>query len=81
MERHLFYDELGNPIEFIVKAKFSIDEDDYVALLPADEIEPYIYILKVQLDEEGQEVLAGIDDDELKEAQEVYEELMKSNLQ
>ncbi len=81
MERHLFYDELGNPIEFIVKAKFSIDEDDYVALLPADEIEPYIYILKIQLDEEGQEVLAGIDDDELKEAQEVYEELMKSNLQ
>lgn len=81
MERHLFYDELGNPIEFIVKAKFSIDDDDYVALLPADDIEPYIYILKIELDEEGQEVLVGIDDDELKEAQEVYEELMKSNLQ
>lgn len=81
MERHLFYDELGNPIEFIVKAKFSIDDDDYVALLPADDIEPYIYILKIELDEEGQEVLVGIDDDELQEAQEVYEELMKSNLQ
>lgn len=81
MERHLFYDELGNPVEFVVKAKFSIDDDDYVALLPADELEPYIYILKIELDEDGEEVLVGIDDDELKEAQEVYEELMKSNLQ
>ncbi|MBP2025314.1 DUF1292 domain-containing protein [Peptoniphilus stercorisuis] len=81
MERHLFYDELGNPVEFLVKAKFSIDDDDYVALLPADEIEPYIYILKIEIDNEGQEMLVGIDDDELKEAQEAYEELMKGKLQ
>lgn len=81
MERHLFYDELGNPVEFIVKAKFSMDDDDYVALLPADEIEPYIYILKIEIDNDGQEILVGIDDDELKEAQEAYEELMKGKLQ
>ena len=81
MERHLFYVELGNPVEFLVKAKFSIDDDDYVALLPADEIEPYIYILKIEIDNEGQERLVGIDDDELKEAQEAYEELMKGKLQ
>ena len=80
-ERHLFYDELGNEIEFIVKAKFSLDDDDYVALLPADNIESYTYILRVELDENGDEYLVGIDDDELLDAQETYEELMKENLQ
>ncbi|HZJ99237.1 MAG TPA: DUF1292 domain-containing protein [Tissierellaceae bacterium] len=80
-ERHLFYDELGNEIEFVVKAKFSLDDDDYVALLPADNIESYTYILRVELDENGDEYLVGIDDDELVDAQETYEELMKENLQ
>ena len=80
-ERHLFYDELGNEVEFIVKAKFSLDDTDYVALLPADEIESATYILRIDLDDNGDEILVGIDDDELKEAEEVYEELIKENLQ
>ncbi|MDO5715882.1 MAG: DUF1292 domain-containing protein [Tissierellia bacterium] len=81
MERALFYDELGNPIEFVIKAKFSIEETDYVAMLPAETIDPYVYILKIVLDEEGQEMLAGIDDEELDEATKVYEELSKEKLQ
>lgn len=80
-EKHLFYDELGNEIEFIVKAKFSLDDTDYVALLPADDIDSLTYILKMEIDENGEEFLVGIDDEELKEAQEVYEELSKDNLQ
>lgn len=80
-EKHLFYDELGNEIEFIVKAKFSLDDTDYVALLPADDINAYTYILKIDLDNNGEEVLVGISDEELKEAQEVYEELSRENLQ
>lgn len=80
-ERHLFYDELGNPIEFIVKAKFSLDDTDYVALLPADDINSATYLLRVELDENGEEVLVGIDDDELEEAEEAYEELLKERLQ
>lgn len=80
-EKHLFYDELGNEIEFVVKAKFSLDDTDYVALLPAEDLQAYTYILRVELDNNGQEMLVGIDDDELKDAQEAYEELSKENLQ
>lgn len=80
-ERHLFYDELGNEIEFIIKAKFSLDDTDYVAMLPADDIESATYILRIELDDNGEEILVGIDDDELEEAEEAYEELIKEHLQ
>lgn len=80
-ERHLFYDELGNEIEFLVKAKFSINEVDYVALLPADDIESDIYLLRIDVDDQDQEVLVGLEDNELEEAKEVYEELLKERLQ
>jgi hypothetical protein len=33
------------------------------------------------MDDEGDEILVGIDDDELEEAKDVYEELVKENLQ
>lgn len=81
MERALFYDELGNPIEFIIKAKFSIENTDYVAMLPAETIDSFVYILKIVLDEDGEEMLSGIDDEELDEATKVYEELLKEKLQ
>lgn len=80
-ERHLFYDELGNEIEFIIKAKFSLDDTDYVAMLPAEDIESATYILRIELDDNGDEILVGIDDDELEEAEEAYEELIKEHLQ
>lgn len=80
-ERHLFYDELGNEIEFLVKAKFSLDDTDYVAMLPADDIESATYILRIELDDNGDEILVGIDDEELKDAEEAYEELIKERLQ
>lgn len=80
-ERHLFYDELGNEIEFFVKAKFTLDDTDYLALLPADDIESMTYILRIEIDDDGDEILVGIDDDELEEAQKAYEELLRENLQ
>ena len=80
-QRHLFYDELGNEMEFIIKAKFSLDDTDYVAMLPADDIESATYILRIELDDNGDEILVGIDDDELEEAEEAYEELIKEHLQ
>ena len=80
-ERHTFYDELGNEIEFVVKAKFSLEDTDYVALLPANEIDAMTYILRIEMDDEGDEILVGIDNDELQEAKDVYEELVKENLQ
>ncbi len=80
-EKHTFYDELGNEIEFVVKAKFSMDDTDYVALLPANEIDAMTYILRIEMDDEGDEILVGIDNDELEEAKDIYEELVKENLQ
>lgn len=80
-EKHIFYDELGNEIEFYVKAKFSLDDDDYVALLPTDEIDAMTYILRVDIDDLGEPVLVGIDDEELEEAKKAYEELVKEHLQ
>lgn len=80
-QKHLFYDELGNEIEFLIKAKFTLDDTDYVAMLPADDIKSETYILKIEFDENGDEMLVGIDDDELKEVEEVYEELLRENLQ
>ena len=80
-EIHLFYDELGNEVEFIVKAKFSLDDTDYVAMLPAEDIESATYILRIDIDDNGDEVLVGIDDAELEEAEGAYEELLRENLQ
>ncbi len=75
MEKIKLYDENDNEVEFFVDAKFSIDDTDYVALY-TDEDDPEIYILKVIEDENGDELLAGIDDDELEEAKNAYEELL-----
>ena len=77
----MFYDELGNEVEFIVKAKFTLDDTDYVAMLMAEDIESATYILRIEMDEDGQPIFVGIDDDELKEAEVAYEELLKENLQ
>ena len=81
MEKLLFYDEMGNEIEFVVKAKFTIDDTDYVAMLPAKELDSFTYILRIELDDNGEEILVGIDDEELEEAQKVYEELENQRLQ
>lgn len=79
MDKLLFYDEKDNPIEFEVQAKFNIDETSYVAMLPVDKNEDLIYILKIEEDENGNEVLVGIEDDELEEAKNVYEELISNS--
>ena len=81
MQKVAFYDELGNQQEFIVKAKFSLDDVDYVAMLPADEIYAPTYILRVDIDDSGEELLVGIEDDELEEVSQVYEELKKDIIQ
>lgn len=41
------------------------------------EDEENLYILKIAKDKEGNEYLKGIDDDELNEAKEAYEELIE----
>lgn len=75
MDKVLFYDENNEPIEFLIEGKFEINEDEYAALTPVED-QDSIYILRIELDENGEEVLVGIDDDELEEATKVYEDLI-----
>ena len=76
MDRRVFFDEKGQKFEFIIRAKFEIDNKAYVAMSPIED-EENLYILKIAKDKEGNEYLKGIDDDELNEAKEAYEELIE----
>lgn len=81
-EKHVFYDELGNEIEFLVKAKFSLDDTDYVALLNADQLDTMTYLLKLEQDDDGEPIFVTIDDEEeFEEVKSAYEELSKEHLQ
>lgn len=81
-ERIILLDELGKEQEFLILATFGLDDEDYAALMPADDIESPTYILRMERDEDGELLLAGIDDDEeLQDAIEAYEEMQKENLQ
>ncbi len=81
MEKVLFFDEEGTPVEFIIEASFKVDDTDYVAMVAADEPEEQLYIMRIEEDEHGEPYIVGIDDEELKIAQEVYEELIEENMQ
>lgn len=74
----LLHDDDGNEIELIVEATFEIDTDKYVVMYKSEEDEDY-YIMKYSEDNEGNLVFTGLDDEELREAQEAYEELDKTN--
>lgn len=71
-------DDNGKEVEFIVEATFEIDTDKYIVMYE-DEADDGYYIMKYQEDKEGNLVFIGLDDEELKEAQEAYEELDKTN--
>lgn len=81
-EKIMLTDEMGEEKEFIILATFGLDDDDYAALLPADDIESPTYILKMEESQDGEVILMGIDDEEeLQAAIEVYEEIESENLQ
>lgn len=74
----LLHDDDGNEIELIVEATFEIDTDKYVVMYESEEEEDY-YIMKYSEDNEGNLVFTGLDENELREAQEAFEELDKTN--
>ena len=81
-DKIVLLDEMGNRIEFQVLATFGLDDFEYAALLPVDDMESLTYLLRIEYDDEGEPILVGIDDDdELKDVIKVYEEIQKEKLQ
>lgn len=81
-DKIILLDEMGNEKEFQVLATFGLNEMDYAALLPLDDINELTYILRIEYDDENEPILVGIDDDEeLEDVIEVYEEIRKERLQ
>jgi uncharacterized protein YrzB (UPF0473 family) len=85
MDIILLYDEDCNETEFEVVATLELDENEYAILLPrddardpdAEEVEE-AYILRIEQDENGEDVLVGIEDEEeLNAVIDAYEELIK----
>lgn len=81
MQKLAFTDEYGNQIDFIVKAKFNSGVNKYIALLPAEEIKSPTYILRIDTDTMGNEILVGIDEDELEQVSNAFEEILNDLIQ
>lgn len=68
-------DESGQVIEVELIDTFGLDDDDYAVFSTLDDTD-LLYILKIEVSEDGEEVyFVGVEDDELDELIEVYEEL------
>lgn len=76
----MLYDEDNNLCEFEVLAVLDVDDSRYAILLPVNEEgeeEEEAYILRVEQDEDGEDILVGIEDeDELNTVIEAYQELL-----
>lgn len=68
-------DEKGQVIEVELIDTFGLDDDDYAVFSTLDD-EDLLYILRIEVSEDGEEVyFVGVEDDELDELIEVYEDL------
>lgn len=85
MDLIMLYDEDGNENEFEVVATLEVEDNEYAILLPrdddrdpdAEEVDE-AYVLRIEQDENGEDVLIGIEDEEeLNMVIEAYEELAK----
>ncbi|NLJ98498.1 MAG: DUF1292 domain-containing protein [Tissierellia bacterium] len=75
-------DEMGNEKEFKVLATFGLNDMDYAALLPLEDLDELTYLLRIEYDDQGQPMLVGIDDDEeLEYVIKAYEEIQNEKLQ
>lgn len=76
----VLYDEEDNECRFEVLAVLDVDDGRYAILMPEneDEEEEEAYVLRIEQDENGEDILVGIDDDEeLDTVVEAYEELAR----
>ncbi len=85
MDMIVLYDEDGNETEFEVVATLEVDENEYAILLPRDdsrdpeaEVADEAYVLRIEQDDSGEDILVGIEDEEeLNAVIDAYEELVK----
>ena len=80
-DRIVLLDETGKEQEFELIATFGLEESDYAVLFPLDDISEDYLILRMEYNENDEMFLAGIDDEELNDAIEAYESIMKGKLQ
>ena len=76
----VLYDEENNECRFEVLAVLDVDDGRYAILMPesGEEEEEEAYVLRIEQDENGEDILVGIDDDEeLDTVVEAYEELAR----
>lgn len=73
MERFEAFDENGKKIIFKLVETFGMNDSEYAVLNSNNDVNTYI--LKIIYDKDGNINLEGIDDDELSDAIEIYEEL------
>lgn len=77
----VLFDEEDNECHFEVLAVLDVDDNRYAVLLPITEDgdeEEEAYVLRIEQDENGEDILVGIDDDEeLDTVVEAYEELAR----
>lgn len=74
-------DEMGNEVEFELVMTFGLDDSNYAALIPVDDIEKEIF-LRFDLDENGEAILVPLDnDEEYKDVKKAYEEFKKEKMQ
>ncbi|HSN59267.1 MAG TPA: DUF1292 domain-containing protein [Clostridiaceae bacterium] len=75
------YDEDGEEVEFEVVTKLDIEGKEYVIVTPMDEDTEDAIALRIDKDEDGNEVLVTVEDDEEFELiEETYETLFAEDL-
>lgn len=68
------FDEEGNEVEFEVITKLDIEDKEYVIVVPKDEDVDEAVCLRIDVDENGEEVLVPVEDDEeFEKVSEAYE--------
>lgn len=68
------FDEEGNEVEFEVITKLDIENKEYVIVVPKDEDVDEAVCLRIDVDENGEEVLVPVEDDEeFEKVSEAYE--------
>ena len=68
-------DEAGQEHEFFLLEVVEIEEGRYAVLLPYEDPEEGVVVLRIAKDSEGQDVLLSIDDDEFENVREILEAL------